>query len=76
MTDKIKLVLEQLYAIKDDDKFYFMTYGQDWIEQLINPPKEIKKPKEVKKCKSCGLDIESYQLIELNTCVACSTCSA
>ena len=34
MEEKIELILERLYAIKDDDKFYFMTYGKDWIEEL------------------------------------------
>ena len=34
MKEKIESILERLYAIKDDDKFYFMTYGKDWIEEL------------------------------------------
>ena len=36
MEEKIELLLEKLYAIKDDDKFYFMTYGKDWIKELVS----------------------------------------
>ena len=48
MKDKIELILERLYAIKDDDKFYFMTYGKDWIEELceVSHRRELLKLKD------------------------------
>ena len=30
----VKEILEKLYAIKDDDKFYFMSYGEDMLKAL------------------------------------------
>jgi len=47
---KIKEVLEKLYAIKDDDKFYFETYGEEWIKNLLkvyNVEYELPKDGEI-----------------------------
>ena len=37
---QIDTVLKILYALKDDGKFYFFTYGRDHLKTLI---KEAKK---------------------------------
>lgn len=31
----VDVILKCLYAIKDEDQFYFMTYGKDWIDDLV-----------------------------------------
>jgi hypothetical protein len=31
----VEVILKCLWAIKDNDQFYFMTYGKDMIENLI-----------------------------------------
>jgi hypothetical protein len=31
----IDIILETLWAIKEDDKFYFMAYGKEMIEDYI-----------------------------------------
>jgi len=33
--DEIDIILETLWAIKDNDKFYFMAYGKELIENYI-----------------------------------------
>ena len=33
--DEINIILETLWAIKEDDKFYFMAYGKELIENYI-----------------------------------------
>ena len=33
--DEINIILETLWAIKEDDKFYFMAYGKEMIENYI-----------------------------------------
>lgn len=32
---EIDIILETLWAIKDNDKFYFITYGKEMIENYI-----------------------------------------
>ena len=34
--DEINIILETLWAIREDDKFYFMTYGKEMIENYID----------------------------------------
>ena len=36
MEEEIKEGLNRLYAIKDDDKFYFDTYGMDFIKEIVS----------------------------------------
>lgn len=31
----INIILETLWAIREDDKFYFMAYGKEMIENYI-----------------------------------------
>ena len=31
MEKRLNEILEKLWSIKNDDKFYFMTYGKAWI---------------------------------------------
>jgi hypothetical protein len=33
--NEINIILETLWAIKDNDKFYFMSYGKEMIEDYI-----------------------------------------
>ena len=33
--NNIDIILETLWAIREDDKFYFMTYGKEMIENYI-----------------------------------------
>ena len=33
--DEINIILETLWAIRDNDKFYFMAYGKEMIENYI-----------------------------------------
>ena len=33
--DEIKIILETLWAIRKDDKFYFISYGKEQIENYI-----------------------------------------
>jgi len=33
--DEINIILETLWAIREDDKFYFMAYGKEMIENHI-----------------------------------------
>lgn len=32
---EINIILETLWAIREDDKFYFMAYGKELIENYI-----------------------------------------
>ena len=32
---EINIILETLWAIRDNDKFYFMAYGKEMIENYI-----------------------------------------
>lgn len=32
----IDIILETLWAIREDDKFYFMSYGKEMIENYID----------------------------------------
>jgi hypothetical protein len=34
--DEINIILETLWAIREDDKFYFMSYGKEMIENYID----------------------------------------
>ena len=34
--DEINIILETLLAIREDDKFYFMSYGKEMIENYID----------------------------------------
>lgn len=34
--DEIDIILETLWAIKEDDKFYFLSYGKEMIENYID----------------------------------------
>ena len=33
--DETNIILETLWAIRDNDKFYFMAYGKEMIENYI-----------------------------------------
>lgn len=33
--NEIDIILETLWAIREDDKFYFMSYGKELIENYI-----------------------------------------
>jgi hypothetical protein len=38
---EIEVILKILWALKDDDKFYFMTYGKEIISRLVK--QEVRK---------------------------------
>jgi len=39
IADDIDSMLKKLWSIRNDDEFYFFTYGKDWIETLVKQKK-------------------------------------
>jgi hypothetical protein len=37
-------VLNLLWAIRNNDRFYFDTYGKLWLSEMIKESKKLKKP--------------------------------
>jgi hypothetical protein len=50
---ELKVILKCLWAIRDEDEFYFMAYGEDFINRLVNQrAREIIEEQKPTGCKS------------------------